>query len=129
LAHLRQADHLIVLSDHGMERSHERGLSGVHRSMATATGVMILHGPRVEPRPQRLLGSALDVAPTVLDLLGIPPAENMPGNVLSSAFRLDRPPLPRRREGYERRLDEEGPWPAYDERPLIDRLRALGYVQ
>jgi hypothetical protein len=66
----------------------------------------------------------------VLDLLGIPPAQNMPGRVLSEAFRPDRLPLPRRPQRYVRRLDaESAPTPGEDERPFIDRLKALGYVQ
>src|SRR5919197_1497174 len=131
LAHLHPADHLIVLSDHGMERAHgPKGLSGEHQSLETATGVLVLFRPRVAPGAERVWASALDVAPTVLDLLGIPPAQNMPGRVLSEAFRPDRPPLPRRPQRYVRRLDaESAPTPGEDERQFIDRLKALGYVQ
>jgi predicted AlkP superfamily phosphohydrolase/phosphomutase len=130
-AHLGRADHLIVLSDHGMARNPEStGLSGQHSSAASAIGVLILHGPRIRPSGHAS-GSLLDITPTVLELLGVPPAAGMPGRVLTDAF-VEQRSLPRRPEPYARTPAPTGakpPTASADERAIIERLKKLGYVQ
>src|SRR5262249_24232244 len=86
--HLRPADHLVILSDHGMERSVEpHELSGQHVSAATAVGVVILRGPVIRAGVRLADASALDILPTLLELVRIPRPAGLPGTVLVQAFR------------------------------------------
>src|SRR5262249_56397832 len=103
MAELGRADDLIVLSDHGMERNRQPGeLSGKHTSRFTARGVLILYGPDIQ-RCRDIEASALDVAPTILSLLALPPDSTMAGKVIPPAIRPGAPPPARRPEPYARR--------------------------
>jgi hypothetical protein len=97
LARLDAGDHFVLLSDHGMERNpNPTGLTGEHLSAETAVGVIAVHGPRVR-RGARLPPAALvDVLPTLLQLLRLPAAADMPGSVLGSMFNDGERVLPRR---------------------------------
>lgn len=139
LRRLTPDTNVIVLSDHGFrsgggrpadEPPYIEGKPGLwHRQY----GIVILSGPAI--RPGRLdTSSLLDVAPTVLYLLGLPKGEDMPGRVLEEAIApsfLDRFPrrslpsyeaLGRARQAADlvadSRVDQE----------MIEKLRSLGYV-
>jgi len=93
-------------------------------------GVIVLHGPGVRPGV-RIEGTIVDVAPTILALLGMPVGRDMDGKVLEDAISpawLARKPVSFI-DTYDIDLagdrEEEG-----DSLPeeLVGRLRALGYV-
>jgi predicted AlkP superfamily phosphohydrolase/phosphomutase len=104
LARVRPQDHLVVLSDHGMETSKDpKSLPGQHATAATAHGVFLLRGPLV--RVDNRFGEVdmLDVLPTVLELLGVAPPDTLPGKVVTAALVRDHALLPR----------HPGPYPEY----------------
>jgi predicted AlkP superfamily phosphohydrolase/phosphomutase len=131
LRRLDPADHLVVLSDHGFEQNRKPGgPSGIHASAATAVGVLLLHGPRIAAGTRIERATLLDVAPTVLELLKIPPAADMPGEVLAQAFHADRQQLLARVARYERSQgegkDADG---IRADRATLEHLRSLGYIE
>jgi predicted AlkP superfamily phosphohydrolase/phosphomutase len=107
------------------------GQSGTHRLQ----GIIVMAGPDVSRGAELRDATVYDVAPTVLRLLDLPPAENMPGRVLDEALRRDAlPAIGSRVATYERHdpLDRVAIDLAVDvdrerERTL-DQLRALGYI-
>jgi predicted AlkP superfamily phosphohydrolase/phosphomutase/predicted Zn-dependent protease len=139
LAKLAPDTNVILLSDHGFRNGGGRpadeppyieGKPGLwHRQY----GIVILSGPAI--RPGRLdTSSLLDVAPTVLYLLGLPKGEDMPGRVLEEAIA----------ERFLKRFQERTV-PSYEalgtsrqaadlvadsrvEAEMIEKLRSLGYV-
>ena len=143
---------VLVVSDHGFQASGEPpqeisveeypelreaarargrvtvGQTGIHhvQGLFLAAGGPIRAGVKVEAR-------LADITPTILALLGIPVANDMPGRVLTEILEpefLERFPL-RRLDSYEtrinrRRLERN---PALDESLQLDQLRALGYIR
>lgn len=84
---------LVVLSDHGFELgklhddpSRTRDLRRVSERFHKIDGILYLYGHRVKRHGRIDRASILDVAPTVLALLGVPPGRDMPGRVLAEAF-------------------------------------------
>ncbi|HXG39601.1 MAG TPA: alkaline phosphatase family protein [Candidatus Limnocylindrales bacterium] len=106
---------------------------GTHR----IDGVLVLAGPDVAARPEPVVGPRIvDVAPTVLHLLGLPIPDDMDGRVLVELLAppaRDRDPvrsapLPRWPSEEEAvPLDERGEAGETDE--VRERLRSLGYVE
>ena len=87
---------VVLLSDHGYYNNHLRpdpreGKAGPvewHRPF----GVIAAQGPGIAPGTRAYGASLLDVAPTILHLLGLPAGEDMPGRVLSEVLSLDEKP-------------------------------------
>ncbi len=87
---------VLLLSDHGYYCNHLRpdpreGKSGPvdwHRPF----GVLAAAGPGITPSSRLYGASLLDVAPTVLHLLGLPAGDDMPGRVLAEVLALDNEP-------------------------------------
>jgi arylsulfatase A-like enzyme len=129
MTHLHSGDRLVVLSDHGMERSREPGLSGQHASKKVAVGVFTLWGPGIRAGARLPPASPFDVLPTILELLGVPASANMRGKVVTAAFASDRAPLPRRPTPYARHRAGTGDAASPADQKILERLRALGYVQ
>ena len=146
---------LIVISDHGMgpvnqdatfgsEEPPEDVNSGHH--LDAPPGVLIAAGPRVSPpaysagpgtvRREELMrvGSVYDIAPTLLQGLGLPLAEDMRGQPLDAIFGAageesrapDRVPT-HDTEEFRASRPSTPRW-APDEAERIEQLRALGYV-
>ena len=77
-------------------------------------------------------GSVLDIAPTVLHLLGLPIARDLEGRVLAEAFET-----PREVEAGIEFVDTYGPptretdpdAPSEVDDQTLEKLKALGYVQ
>jgi predicted AlkP superfamily phosphohydrolase/phosphomutase len=128
--HVGPDDHLMILSDHGFERSTEAGATGMHKSKQTAFGVFILRGPRVRAGTRIEGAGLLDVVPTMLDLAGIAPAWNMEGVVVQQAL-SGEPPLRARIGPYARAgVPRERAADATDaDDTSIERLKALGYIE
>jgi len=124
---------IVLLSDHGHGPVFfgSRGKSGDH--LWGPDGILVMAGPQIqavaaagEPTPH-----VRDIAPTILYLLGLPVAENLPGRVLSEAIDaelLRRSPV--------QTIDRYGPPPLVPvpqdatevDQEVIDRLHQLGYL-
>ena len=95
-------------------------------------GVLIAAGPRLARRGERGTASILDVAPTVLHLLGLPVHSEMQGRALTDLLRDPTPPrvVPEADDpGFDQgtaHLDQ--PFTPTELRELEERLRALGYL-
>ena len=83
---------LVVLSDHGFalgelqdDPSMTRDMRRVSERFHRLHGVLYLAGPEVK-RGRLQEPTILDVAPTLLALVGLAPARDMPGRVLTEAF-------------------------------------------
>jgi len=99
-----------------------RGDSGCHRRH----GIFIARGPEVRPGEAVESARILDLAPTILHLMGLPVPDDMDGRVLTEAMSTSRP--------VERRSasltgEEAGAGLSAEETAEVeDRLRALGYL-
>jgi hypothetical protein len=119
---------VIVISDHGHHAaSNPSGVfSGEHSD--APPGVLVAAGPGI--RHGEVHGASLyDMAPTVLALLGLPLADDMPGRPPAELFAT--PPSGERVPTYRDLPHETAPAPATPEiDPAVrERLRALGYLQ
>lgn len=128
---------VILMSDHGYYNDSLRpdpreGKSGPvdwHRPF----GILAAQGPGIK-QGNRLYGaSILDVTPTVLQLLGLPAAHDMPGRVLAEV--LENSVLLGRIESWEEIDGADGRHPAdmrvdpAESQAMIAQLVALGYVE
>jgi predicted AlkP superfamily phosphohydrolase/phosphomutase len=131
-------DHVVVLlSDHGFEAGRQkfrRGgtLSGTHASPAALDGIFVAAGGPFRRGVELERASILDVAPTLLHLLGVPVSQEIEGRVLLDALepsyraahpvrtvpRYDPAPPPAAVEEDTRAEDA-----------LREELRALGYIE
>lgn len=132
-------DVLFVVSDHGFELgelpedpSKTRDLRRVSHEFHRLDGIFYAYGAGVRPGAQtqeQAQGvSILDLTPTVLALLGLPPSEEMPGRVLTEIF--EDLPEPQRIAAYDPSTGSStgaGDAGAMDE-ALVEKLRSLGYI-
>ena len=128
-------DTLIVLSDHGFELGALHGDPSMTRDMRRVSerfhkieGVLYLYGRGVRPYTRIDKPTLLDVAPTVLALLGLPASEEMPGRVLTDALTLDT--VPARVATFEASAGSEvaaGDAPEVDAK-ILEHLESLGYL-
>ena len=127
---------VVLLSDHGYWSDSRRPDPGVdepgpaewHRPY----GVFVAAGPGIRAGARVNGAGLLDLAPTVLALLGLPAASDMPGRVLVEA--LEDVDVPARIGSWESVPGECGMHPAgmridpADARAALEQLVALGYV-
>ncbi|MFH1312298.1 MAG: alkaline phosphatase family protein [Candidatus Eisenbacteria bacterium] len=114
---------LIIASDHG----HAMDGDAHHYP---ESGILILWGRPFRQGVTLTEASVYDIAPTVLYLLGLPIGEDMPGRVLTEAFRdtwLARHSIATI-ETYEIGRLHAGKAPPEVDDQLLDRLKALGYI-
>jgi predicted AlkP superfamily phosphohydrolase/phosphomutase len=99
-----------------------RGDSGCHR----LHGVLIATGPEIQRGKTLESPHIMDLAPTILHLMGLPVLDDMDGRVLTEALTSDRP-VKRQANGA---TDEKayGELSQEEEAEVEDRLRALGYL-
>ena len=127
---------VILISDHGFHSDHLRpqvvprhvpaGAATEHRPF----GVLVMAGPGVR-RDQRVNGAGLlNIAPTVLTLLGLPVGADMPGAPLVQAF--EEPPEIETIPSWENRSGDDGraaphadPWSDLE---AVRQLVELGYL-
>jgi predicted AlkP superfamily phosphohydrolase/phosphomutase/tetratricopeptide (TPR) repeat protein len=134
---------VIVLSDHGFAAGSARPenippyISGQPGLWHGPFGILVLWGDHVKPGPITT-SSLYDILPTVLDLLGLPPAEDLPGKSLERALspgfvggRTLHPIASYDAYGDSLRvtsgLESPGAGAAASE-ALVETLRSLGYV-
>jgi len=128
-----------ILSDHGFGGTGNLPWSGGHGKITPGApiapaGVLILSGPGIRTDGHYLReAGVLDVAPTLLHLLGIPAATDMPGRVLTEALAPDGPPELPRVASHER---IGAPWDPGEipvdptgDAERVERLKRLGYIQ
>ena len=127
---------VLLMSDHGYYNNHLRpdpreGKSGPvewHRPFGILAGC----GPGFKVGTRLYGASILDVAPTVLQLLGLPAAYDMPGRVLAEVLDAGEPA--ERIESWEEIEGDCGMHPAgmridpAESRAVLEQLVALGYV-
>jgi tetratricopeptide (TPR) repeat protein len=126
--------HVLIVSDHGFQ-------SGAHRPRGPVDpaqwhrpqGIFVLHGPGIRADERVEGATLLDVAPTVLTLLGLPVGDDMEGKVLVNAFKES--PEIARIPSWEEVSGDDGRLPpaAEDENPAaaqaaLQQLIELGYV-
>jgi predicted AlkP superfamily phosphohydrolase/phosphomutase len=99
-----------------------RGDSGCHR----LHGVFIAQGPEIQRGKTVENPHIMDLAPTILHLMGLPVLEDMDGRVLTEALTSSRP-VKQQANGA---TDEKphGELSQEEEAEVEDRLRALGYL-
>ncbi len=126
---------LVVLSDHGFQLgalhddpSKTRDMRRVNAHFHDLEGILYLYGRHVRPQAAIDRPTLVDVAPTVLALLGIAPALDMPGRALSEA--LDLPTPERTVASFEdgASLDGEQVRDARVDAAILERLEQLGYL-
>jgi tetratricopeptide (TPR) repeat protein len=87
--------HVMIVSDHGFQSGARRPHGKVEPAQwHRPQGIFVLHGPGIRADETIEGATLLDVAPTVLTLLGLPVGADMEGKVLVNAFR-DAPDLNR----------------------------------
>ena len=125
--------HVLLVSDHGFFSGAQRPRTRVEPAQwHRPQGIFVLDGPGIR-RDERVEGATLlDVAPTVLTLLGLPVGDDMEGKVLASAF--EHPPEIKRIPSWENVPGTDGRLSAAEEetsaaaQAALNQLIALGYV-
>ncbi len=99
-----------------------RGDSGSHR----LHGLLIAHGPAIRGGQTVEGASILDLAPTILHILGLPVPEDMDGRVLTSLLSFDRPVT--YAPAVEGAVRDSQSLSREESAELEERLRSLGYL-
>jgi tetratricopeptide (TPR) repeat protein len=126
--------HVLIVSDHGFESGNRRPRGPIepakwHRPQ----GIFVLKGPGIRSDARIEGATLLDIAPTVLTLLGLPVGEDMEGKVILSAF--DESPQIERIPSWENVEGEDGRLPKETEdtnspaaQTALRQLVELGYI-
>ncbi len=139
--HLALADEdttVILLSDHGFHSDHLRPSVLPKEPAAPAHehrhfGILAMRGPQIK-KGETIYGSRLlDIAPTILQLFGLPVGKDMEGSVLMQAFAdpvevkmVDSwEQIPGISGQHDQQLNENGE----DARAGIQQLEELGYIE
>jgi predicted AlkP superfamily phosphohydrolase/phosphomutase len=125
---------VVVVSDHGFYGPRRSGERGTHEH--SEFGVFLVRSPLYAAGAEFDRLQLLDICPTVLALVGLPPASDMPGNVLAEALTADGERVVRRIEGrritsYMALKPSDGPAGEQDaavDEELRRQLKALGYI-
>ena len=140
---LEQADEnttVIVVSDHGFKQGDERSEIVLSTNDKAAQiwhqidGVAVLWGNNVRKGVKIENASVLDIAPTVLYLMGMAVPEDMPGKILKDALNPEfvKKNLIKTVKTYEgtgvKRSKEPLKRDKAVDKEYIERLRALGYL-
>lgn len=130
---------LVIASDHGFDLgtlhddpSKTRDLRRVSERFHRLEGILYLYGHQVKRHARIDRPSILDLTPTVLALLGLPPASDMPGRVLSEALTIS-PEISRIATWEEPGGARPGDADANSrdtvaDQAQLERLRSLGYL-
>jgi predicted AlkP superfamily phosphohydrolase/phosphomutase/Tfp pilus assembly protein PilF len=126
---------LVVLSDHGFalgtlpdDPSQTRDMRRVSEKFHRIDGILYLWGRDVRARARIDGATLVDVAPTILTLLGLPAANDMPGRVLDEALvTADAPARVATYEAATARASGGADDAAVDP-AILERLKALGYL-
>jgi tetratricopeptide (TPR) repeat protein len=129
---------IILCSDHGFHSDHLRPAWTPKTPTGPTTwhrfhGALVMAGPGIK-KDERVYGATLlDIAPTVLTLMGLPVGQDMDGKVLSSAF--ETTPTVESIPSWEAIEGECGMHPAgqyeepFEAYALMKQMAELGYVE
>jgi Flp pilus assembly protein TadD len=129
----------LVVSDHGFQSGALRPTAGWEMNVESAMewhrpyGVLVMAGPGIRHDELVFGAGLLDIAPTVLTLLGLPVGEDMQGRVLAEAF--THAPEPERIKSWDEVSGESGMHPdgtgtgSWEAAAVIEQLIALGYLE
>ena len=123
----------IVISDHGFKVAGERPRTSGRADVGMAPlwhrlyGVVFLSGKGVRAGPISGV-TVLDVAPTVLALLGVPLSKELPGRPMKEAFEAGALAPARTVERYSERPKRAPPPAAEADAEAVRKLMALGYL-
>jgi len=129
---------LVVLSDHGFDLgvlhgdpSKTRDMRRVSERFHKIEGVLYLYGSGIKKAVRLDRPILVDVTPTLLTLLGLPPAADMPGRQLTEAFDFEAPAT--RIASYETAGSKtsataEANRSAPVDPAILAHLRSLGYL-
>lgn len=129
---------VLVVSDHGFGGTGRVPWSGGHGRLTPGApiaprGVLVIAGPGAAAGTTLERAHVLDVAPTVLHLMGVPASEEMLGRVLADALDPALASELPRVETLEAigRIRSVGAFPQDlgGDAERLERLRALGYIQ
>ncbi|CAN5862241.1 alkaline phosphatase family protein [soil metagenome] len=116
---------------HKIIEAMKRGISGTHRM----NGIFLAYGAAVRAGVEIQNAALVDLAPTILHLMGEEVPTHMDGRVLTEALRDDVTPIARKRIQPTAPTDPNGGGfvqgdvlSAEEQKVLADRLRSLGYV-
>jgi predicted AlkP superfamily phosphohydrolase/phosphomutase len=126
---------LLVSSDHGFKWGADRPCGFASGNWATAAfwhrpeGVVAAWGSRVDPSPRRGTAKIVDLAPTILALLGLPADRQMTGAGMTGAFRsVVVPPRADLFTGIGVRRVSAKPASESQSDEYVKKLIALGYL-
>jgi len=112
---------------HKIIESMRRGISGTHRM----NGVFMAYGAAIRPGTTIEGASLVDLAPTILHLMGEAVPQHMDGRVLAEVIAAGDQPMPTRPSQTVTAAEPGqlgGGMSAEDRKILAERLRSLGYV-
>lgn len=126
--------HLMIISDHGFQSGKQRPHQAVEPAQwHRAQGILVLHGPGIRADARVEGANLLDVAPTILTLLGLPIGEDMEGKPLLSVF--EQTPEIKRIASWENVDGDDGRLRVADEddnpaaaQAALNQLVELGYI-
>jgi len=124
----------VIVSDHGFYGPRRTGDKGTHEH--SEWGVFLVRSPLYTPGHKFGHLNLLDICPTLLALMGLPPAKDMPGTILAEGLTgLGEERVPKMES---QRVDTYLPLrpadgPAGERDPAVDeeirkQLRSLGYI-
>jgi tetratricopeptide (TPR) repeat protein len=129
----------LVLSDHGFQSGALRPNGDIDMSVEKALewhryhGMLAMAGPGIRHDELVFGAGLLDIAPTVLTLLGLPVGRDMQGRILAEAF--EKPVEPAQIESWDAVEGESGMHPAgkehdpWEASAVVEQLIALGYIE
>jgi len=130
---------IVIVSDHGFHSDHLRPLGSQHTGFRNPVhwhrdhGILVCRGAAMKSNASVSGASLLDIAPTVLHLLGLPVAKDMEGRVLAGMY--EEPLEPECIDTYEtscRRLFQTTQSSARDPHGVheaLEQLAELGYIE
>ncbi len=128
---------VLLVSDHGFESGVRRPRGPVNPARwHRAQGVLVINGPGIRADARVEGATLLDLAPTVLALLGLPAGEDMEGRVLASTFdAAAAAAIPARLPSWETVPGEDGRSHSSDSgedpagaQAVLQQFVALGYM-
>lgn len=122
---------LTCTSEEGAEiKVTEKYISDPRTGNHEPYGIFIAKGKNLESAKQIKGAEIIDIAPTVLHLMGMPVPEDMDGKVLSEIFKkdfLESNPVRNVRSNTDK-IDRDGEYSESDEQKVIEHLKNLGYM-
>jgi len=131
---IEECETVMVISDHGMEAISEKHFdhsairSGQHED--SPDGILIMKGPHIKKNVQLKEAHLLDLAPTILYLLGKDIDINMDGEVLTEALTdefIKHNQIRKKNYGKKKSADHSF-YEQEEQEKVKERLKALGYL-